>query len=135
MKEIYCKDCREKLPEDDKVCPNCGGKKRNIVVILEDKIELHDQIKGKIKENGFRRPVKEFKVGDDLYRKSGKWSHIKRHINRKDDYYKEIVKDKTTGEIIHKCEEPLSKHRGHGSAKYKRKSKDEQPHPQLLENK
>lgn len=125
MKEMYCKGCGEKLTKDDKVCPNCGSKKRNIVVTLEDKIELHEQIKGKVKEKGVKKPVKEFKVGDDLHRKSGKWHHIEMHINRKGNYYKEIVKDKTTGKIIHKCEEPLSKHRGHGSAKHKMKFKNE----------
>ena len=121
----YCKDCEEKLSEDDKVCPNCGSKKRHIKLNIEEKIELHDQIEGEVKEKGIKKPVKEFKVGDDLHRKSGKWYHIERHINRKDNYYKEIVKDKTTGKIIHNCEEPLSKHRGHGSAKRKRKSKNE----------
>ena len=121
----YCKDCEEKLSEDDKVCPNCGSKKRHIKLNIEEKIELHNQIKGEVKEKGIKKPVKEFKVGDDLHRKSGKWYHIERHINRKDNYYKEIVKDKTTGKIIHNCEEPLSKHRGHGSAKRKRKSKNE----------
>jgi len=124
MKEIYCKNCGKKLSEDNEVCPNCGSKKRNIKITLQDKIELHDQIKGKIKEKGVKKPIKEFKVGDDLHRKSGKWHHREICIDRKGDYYREIVKDKATGKILHKCEEPLLKHRGHGSAKHKRKSKN-----------
>ena len=125
MKEMYCRDCGEKLSEEDKICPNCGSKKRNIVVTLEEKIELHNQIKGKVKEKGVKRPVKEFKIGNDLHRKSGKRYHREMYINRRGNHYKEVVKDKTTGKIIHKCEEPLSEHRGHGSAKHKRKSKNE----------
>jgi len=39
------------------------------------------------------------------------------YIDKKNDKYKEIVKNKETGEIIHFCEEPLSEHRGHGYAK------------------
>ncbi len=122
MKEMYyCKDCEQKLSEGDKVCPNCGSK--NIVLTLEDKIEVHVQTKGKVKGKGAKRPVQEFKVGDDLHRESGKWYHREMYINRKNDSYKEIVKDKFTGKIVHKCEEPLSKHIGHGNAKRKEVSK------------
>ncbi len=85
---------------------------------------MHDQIKGKVKRKGVKKPVQEFKVGDNLHRKSGKWYHREMYIDRENNYYREIVKDKTTGEIIHKCEEPLSKHRGHGSAKNKRLDKE-----------
>ena len=59
----------------------------------------------------------------DLHRKTGKWYII--YIDREHNQYKKIVKDKTTGMIIHECKEPLSKHKGHGSAKRKRRSKNE----------
>ncbi len=42
------------------------------------------------------------------------------YIDRRNDSYREIVKDKPTGKILHEREEPLSKHIGHGSAKYKK---------------
>jgi hypothetical protein len=57
--------------------------------------------------------------GDDLRKKSGKWYTKERIIDRKNDLYKEIVRNPETGEIIHHCEELLSKHIGHGSAKVK----------------
>lgn len=123
MVEIYCKDCGQKLSESNKICQNCGSNKRNIVLKIEEKIEIHEQIKGKVKEKGAKKPVQEFKAGYDLHRESGKWHHREMNIDRKNDSYKEIVKDKTTGKIIHKCEEPLSKHIGHGSAKHKKESK------------
>lgn len=128
MEEIYCKDCGQKLSKDDKICPYCGSKKRHVVLALEEKIELHDQIKGKGKEKDVKKPVKEFKVGDDLHKNSREWHYRemyidRMYIDRKKSNYKEIVKNKTTGKIIYKCEEPLSKHRGHGSAKYKKRSK------------
>ena len=125
MEEIYCKDCGKKLTREDKICPNCGSKKKHIKSIFEVEIGLPSQIKGKVKKQGVRKPIKEFKVGDDLHHKSGKWHHREMYIDRENNQYKEIVKDKTTGEIIHECMEPLSKHKGHGSAKRKRRSKNE----------
>ena len=44
--------------------------------------------------------------------------HI-RHIDRSKDQYFELVADPETGEIIHRREEKLSAHIGHGSAKAK----------------
>lgn len=118
--EIYCKDCGQKLTIEDQVCSNCGSKKKHIELSLEDKIGLHDQIGGKVKRPGSNKPTQEFKVGDDFHCKSGKWYYREMYIDRDKDQYKEIIKHKITGEIIHKCEEPLSEHRGHGSAKYKK---------------
>ena len=43
-------------------------------------------------------------------------------IDRDVDRYFERVTDYETGEVIHECDEALTKHRGHGSAK---KSKPE----------
>lgn len=43
-----------------------------------------------------------------------------RLIDRDNDLYKEIVIDPVTGDVVHKCEEPLSKHFGHGSDKTKK---------------
>ena len=120
---LLCKDYGKRLTKEDKICPNCESKKKHIKLIFEEKIELHDQIKGKVKKQGVRKPIKEFKVGDDFHHKSGKWYHREMYIDRENNQYKEIVKDKTTGEVIHECREPLSKHRGHGSAKRKRMSK------------
>ena len=37
--------------------------------------------------------------------------------DRRNNRYVETVKDPTTGEVIHHCEEPLSDHIGHGTAK------------------
>ena len=38
-------------------------------------------------------------------------------IDREADTYDETVTDPESGEIVHECHEPLSEHRGHGSAK------------------
>ena len=49
----------------------------------------------------------------------GKWSHRLKLEDKKSDKYLEIITNPETGEILHKCEEPLSQHQGHGSAKKK----------------
>jgi len=121
MTEIYCGNCGQKLSGDDKICPSCGSRHR--VLAIREKITAHEQIKGKVKKKGIRKPVREFKSGDDLHRKSRKWYHREILIDREKNYYREIIKDKDTGEIIHICEEPLSEHIGHGSAKYRKSKK------------
>jgi hypothetical protein len=49
---------------------------------------------------------------------------LTRIIDREKDLYKEVVKDPDTGEIVHECEEPLSQHIGHGTAKCKKKNEE-----------
>lgn len=80
---------------------------------------LHEKLGTKAKRKDKGKPFVEQVSGDDFQRKSEKWVHIDRIIDREQDIYKELVTDPKTGEIIHKCEEPLSKHQGHGSAKGK----------------
>ena len=52
-------------------------------------------------------------------RRLGIWSHRLKVEDKRSDKYVEIVTNPETGEILHKCEEPLSQHRDHGSAKRK----------------
>ena len=61
-------------------------------------------------------PGKQF-VGDHYYEKSNKWNTKVQIIDRVNDWYFEEVRDGDTGALIHLCDEPLSEHDGHGSAK------------------
>ena len=63
------------------------------------------------------RPFYEAKSGAELHRKSGKWMNREMVVDRETDRYLEVVTDPETGEVVHRCEEPLSEHRGHGDAK------------------
>jgi len=61
-----------------------------------------------------------FKVGTEPQRgRPGRFALVEKLIKRVGfgDWYSERVKDKDTGELIHECHEPLSKHQRHGSAK------------------
>jgi len=78
-------------------------------------------LKGKKRNSASRKPLIEFKVGSELFRKFGKWVRKEMHIDRENNRYKEKVIDPLTQEVIHICDEPLSEHRGHGSAKYSKK--------------
>ena len=70
------------------------------------------------------RPFYEAKSGADLHRASGRWMQRDLVIDRENDRYYEIVVDSETGEVIRTCEESLSQHRDHGSAKKKSSTND-----------
>jgi hypothetical protein len=44
---------------------------------------------------------------------------LERVIDRAKNWYKKLITDPETGKVVHHCEEPLTDHRGHGSAKKK----------------
>ena len=125
--EITCMSCGEKLDNSynlnpNKPCPKCGSKKRNITLTTSDSVEEHDCIKGKVKDPRYPSKKKvrlEFFQGDDKRKSDGKWMIKERLIDKDNDKYKETVIDPETGEIVHHCEEPLSEHVGHGTAKKK----------------
>lgn len=73
----------------------------------------------KRRRDGERKPYREEVDGDDFWRIGRRWMRLARTIDRENDWYSEIIIDPRTGEVVHRCEEPLSAHRGHGSAKRK----------------
>lgn len=68
--------------------------------------------------------VKEQKSGLDFSHKFGRDVLKEREIDRRNDYYREEIKNFDSVDFIHYCEEPLSAHFGHGSAKFKKNDKD-----------
>ncbi len=60
-------------------------------------------------------------VGYDLHRKTGRWMRLQRVIDRVNNWYREIIHDPKTGEIVHQTDEPLTEHQGHGDAKKPKK--------------
>lgn len=87
---------------------------------FSENISPHDQIGGKVKDKDDKVPRLKFKKGDDLFKKTSTWNIIHRVIDRTNNWYKELITNKN-GETIRNVEEPLDKHTGHGSAKYKSK--------------
>ncbi len=109
----------------DPTCPECGLAQMHIHLTIEDHVgvEIHDTLRGKLKDpnvSSKKNPRVDFFAGDDLRRSDGKWMQKKRVLDRDNDRYIEVVVDPETGKIVHKNDEPLSKHVGHGTAKFKK---------------
>ena len=98
-------------------CPFCGGSVAHSINLTVDMI--HVGLKTKVKDPKLSRPTVETVGGESYSHKLKRWVKIRRIIDRLRNWYSETVTDPSSGEVIHRTEEPLSKHLGHGSAKKK----------------
>lgn len=122
--KIICKNCQKEIKEKTLNCPYCGCKDREIYD--EDIAHAYESMKYNSKDKFMgKKGKKRFYVeGSDkreICKKDGKNVERTIRIDRINDYYYELVKD-LNGNIIHETspdERKLSKHKGHGSAKYK----------------
>lgn len=88
-------------------------------MVIEEAIQVRTSIGLKKEVPGLprrKRTRMQHFQGWDLRKSFGDWVKKVRRIDRDEDTYFERVEDED-GNVIHHCEEPLSKHRGHGSAK------------------
>jgi ribosomal protein S27AE len=109
------------IPEAErKQCPNCGSKSRSCNVHIKDSETAHDGLKLKARHGPKGRPFLETKVGEEISHKKGKLVNRSVRVDRDNDKYSEVVVDKETNKVIHQCEEPLTKHTGHGTARRKK---------------
>jgi hypothetical protein len=79
-------------------------------------LTIREQLGISVKRATEKKPFVERWSADDLHKASGTWRKRERLIDRDDDWYSEVITD-AGGNEVHRCEEPLSSHRGHGSAK------------------
>ena len=121
---VICGSCNGLLdeppgtsPQKRVPCPACGSTSRTFKVLIEGRATVHGKLRLKARHSTSGKPFVEMIIGNDLYRKMGKWMKLERIIDRAKDLYRKVIIDPETGQVIHKCEEPLSEHRGHGSAK------------------
>jgi hypothetical protein len=125
QRSVRCTQCGELVDESladmmSSPCPICGGTARTVHLAIEDRVGLVDSLRGKVKDQTRRSDEKlrrDFFTGAELQRSTGKFVQKDRIIDRDEDRYFEKVIDPTSGEVIHHCDEPLSQHWGHGSAK------------------
>ena len=129
---VLCGKCKSPLEEDPHIppdqripCPSCGSTARIFQVSIHDSIVMKSKLGMKAKHPAGGKPFIEQVTGDDLHRKTNKWMNLSRVYDREKDLYKEIITDPITGEVVHECIEPLSKHTGHGDAKYKKKTEEQ----------
>ncbi len=121
---VYCGSCAMLLEESPGLtdeqrlpCPARGSQLRHITMDIHETIAIRERFAVRVKEKGEKKPTLEEVQGDDLSRKTGEWLKKKRIIDRKNNRYREVITNPRTGQVIHQCEEPLSQHCGHGSAK------------------
>lgn len=120
---IICSDCGALIDssldnsEFRASCTICGRNRRTYSASITESVIARDGIGVKAKRAGAKRPFVEDTSRPDFSRSLKKSVHLERVIDRDNDRYFEKVTDYETGEVVHHCEEPLSKHRGHGTDK------------------
>jgi hypothetical protein len=122
MTTISCASCETVLDEvadgePRQPCHRCGSRLRIMAVEIEERIEVHEMIGVEGRRQGAKEFAFQDRSGDEFGVKVQRWLKKVRVIDRENDQYREKVWDADTGEVIHGCEEPLSQHFGHGSAK------------------
>jgi hypothetical protein len=96
-------------------CPECGSGARYIrFADSEARVMVRSTVRRRPDQK--KTPV-ESKQGDELSVGTGRWVRVHRIIDRRRNLYYEKVHDPDTREILHEVEEPLTEHRGHGSAR------------------
>ena len=118
---VSCSGCGTQLNEganlsmaEREPCPNCGSRTRTVAIALTGIVNIYSKCKTKGRRAAEKRPFVEQVVGDDLHRASGRWMRLNRLLDRARNWYSETVIDPESGTVIHKCEEPLTDHQGHG---------------------
>jgi hypothetical protein len=124
VERVICGRCEASIDEppdvsagDRKPCPRCGATTRRIDVAISATIEARSDLGLKQRRPGFKRPIHEQKSGSSFSVRLKRWMRRTRVIDRENDCYAEKVVDPQTGETVHHCDEPLSAHQGHGSAR------------------
>jgi hypothetical protein len=122
-RRTHCGGCSASLDEPANLplekrqpCPKCGSRIRVFEIELGGEVVLRSSLGLKARRGGRGRPFVEIFSGADLWRVAGRWMHKVRRIDREADAYEETVTDPGTGVVVHETVEPLSEHRGHGSA-------------------
>lgn len=121
MDTVKCSDCGEQIQGEvpRKPCPKCGSSRRTFSVCLSESLSVYDGLgfKHRSPDDKARRGV----VAEGFTRYvTSRLARLVKHeraIDRREDRYFEKVTDVDTGKVLHECNESLSQHRGHGSAK------------------
>ena len=108
-----------RTPDGSPLCRRCADREPVVDVYDDEKGSVHEDAALKAKRPGEREPFLELKSGESLEYRTGTWRSRVQRVDPDNDQYDKIVTDQETGEIIHECHEPLSQHKGRGSAKRK----------------
>ncbi len=116
-----CRQCDTVIAGEDPACrqpcENCESINRNLEMDLENQLQLHEMLESKQKRPVHKKPIVEDRSGEELTIKTGRFSKKERVIDRLNNRYYEFVQDPETGEVLWECDEKLTDHYGHGSAR------------------
>jgi hypothetical protein len=126
-RRVECGNCglalqdAEEGPEGPRTpCPSCGSLARHVMLGFAEQVMVRDQLKGKVINSSFsskKRIRREFQTGSEPRVSRGDHVYKERDIDRDRNRYRELIRDETSGEILRDVDEPLTRHRDHGSAK------------------
>jgi len=119
---VYCSNCGGVLAVDADEsprtpCPECAALARTRRIEISDSARGSAVVAYAARHPGEKQAFLWGSTGDSWSRKLQRWVQRGMVFDRAADRYKEEVSDPLTGEIIHSADEPLSEHRGHGSAR------------------
>jgi len=104
-RRVACSECGEyldepfdTLPDSRPPCPSCGSKSRRFEIEINDSVKFYGKLGIKARRGEVGKPYREVVSGDDLHRKTGKWMHLERSIDREKDQYRECVTNPETGD-------------------------------------
>ena len=117
-----CSNCGSVLAVDDDEspstpCPQGGALARTRRIEISDSARGTEVVVYAARHPGEKQAFLWGSTGDSSSRKLQRWVQRGMVFDRAVDRYKEEVRDPLTGEVIHSADEPLSEHRGHGSAR------------------
>jgi hypothetical protein len=98
-------------------CPACGSTGRQVALGLEMRVGIAARLAEIKAGQRLGRPFYHLIDRLDKATRTGRLMHKFRLIDKHADHYEESVVDAESGVEIHHRSEPLSQHRGHGSAK------------------
>lgn len=128
-----CANCNsnvryDRLGIEEDRCKVCGSNHINITLTFSDKVpKIKDRLELKAKDDSFpsKKKVRTHIItGDERSKGNGQWVKKTWVLDKDNNRYFEHVENPQTGEVIHHCDEPLSDHQGHGTAKFKKTSKE-----------
>ena len=98
-------------------CPTCGSAARIFAVSISETVTVRAGLGFKHKRHGHKKPLAEGFARPEAARRTGTVVERKMLVDRQNDRYTETVTEYDTGVVVHHCDEKLSEHIGHGSAK------------------
>lgn len=120
----FCVKCNKYISINNGFCPFCGNAlemtQGNLTFefIMLNNVTVTNKNTGKKK---YKYVVKQSKSGFTHSIKLNRPVLRITEIDRRNNRYFEEIFDDQRNETIHLCDEPLDKHIGHGSAKFKKK--------------